>query len=236
MAVQEALNNNSGGSLMDTNVRYGYKNTVDEICQLEWATLTSEEMVAAACAYYYFSIQFRENLETARALFSDDVKLIQLEQEECNTSNLSPWPGVALPAEKMNHDEFMRRTLLLHAIPSEMSERAERAGAAYLAEVRGYDPMTRALSISSYEDGGLEAVFRAILQFQNWDNNLLRAFQHFLVEHVRFDSDPDAGHGALSRHLAPDDRVLPLWIAFKELFVACVPRFQVEQYALAEHV
>jgi hypothetical protein len=215
---------------MDTLVAFEYKKVVDEICQLDWAGLTTEEMEAAAGAYYYFSIQFRENLEIARDFFSTDAKLAQLEREECNTSNLSPWPGVALPGEKMNHDEFMRRTLLLSAIPAAMQDRIDTAGEAYLSEVRSIDPMSRALSISSYEDGGLEAVFRAILRFQKWDNDLLRAFQHFLAEHVRFDSDPDAGHGALSRHLEPDDRVLPLWTAFKQIFVTCVPRFQLDHH------
>ena len=219
---------------MDTIIRYDYTRIVNEICQFDWENLTSDEMVAAACAYYYFSIQFRENLQIARALFNADPKLAQLELEECNTANLSPWPGVALPGEKMNHDEFMRRTLLLHPIPREMAEQAELAGEAYLAEVRSQDSLSRALSIASYEDGGLEAVFRAILHYGNWDNDLLRAFRHFLIEHVRFDSDPEAGHGAMSRHLQPDDSVLPLWLAFKQVFVACVPRFRVEQYALTE--
>jgi hypothetical protein len=211
---------------MDAMVAHSYKKTVDDICQFDWAGLTSDDMVAAACAYYYFSIQFRENLQIARGLFGEDEKLAQLEREECNTANLSPWPGVALPGEKMNHDEFMRRTLLLLPIPADVKERTERAGAAYLAQTRSQDSMSCALSISSYEDGGLEAVFRAILQYENWDNDLLRAFQHFLIEHVRFDSDPDAGHGALSRHLQPDDRVLPLWDAFKQLFVDCVEPFK----------
>jgi hypothetical protein len=217
---------------MDTLVSLEYKKIVSEICQLDWVNLTAEDMVAAAHAYYYFSIQFRENLEIARELFSEDAKLAQLEREECNTSNLSPWSGVALPGEKMNHDEFMRRTLLLHPIAPEMQERFEAAGEAYLAEVRSLDRMSRALSITSYEDGGLEAVFRAILRFENWDNDLLRAFEHFLVEHVRFDSDPDAGHGALSRHMEPDDRVSPLWVAFKEIFVTCVSHFQMQSHQL----
>ena len=211
---------------MDALVSLEYRRIVDEICAWDWARLTSDEMVAAAVAYYYFSIQFRESLEVARSEFPSDEKLIQLEREECNTANLSPWPGVALPGEKMNHDEFMRRTLMLHAIPAELQARGKAAGEAYLASVRDLDDMSRALSISSYEDGGLEAVFRAILQFENWNNDLLRAFRHFLIEHVRFDSDPDAGHGALSRHLAPDDRVLPLWAAFKRIFLACVPALQ----------
>jgi hypothetical protein len=211
---------------MDALVSLEYRRVVDEICAWDWAGLTGDEMAAAARAYYYFSIQFRESLQIARAEFPEDEKLVQLEQEECNTSNLSPWPGVALPGEKMNHDEFMRRTLMLQTLPADVQARADAAGEAYLATTRSLDPMSRALSISSYEDGGLEAVFRAILRFEAWNGDLLRAFSHFLIEHVRFDSDPEAGHGALSRHLAPDDRVLPLWIAFKKVFLDCVPALQ----------
>jgi hypothetical protein len=124
----------------------------------------------------------------------------------------------------MNHDEYMRRVLKIHPIDSFRSRYFSSAGESYLADVRKLDDVSRALSIASYEDGGLERVFGAILGFGQWDNALLRAFQHFLSEHVRFDSDPDLGHGALSRHLKPDDRVVPLWMAFKDILVTCVPR------------
>ena len=196
---------------------------IDEICSLRWDDLTSEEMIAVAWGYYFFSIQFRENLGIARELHPGDSKLQRLEQEECNTSNLSPWPGVAELDEKMNHDEFMRRALELSPIPTEQEVRLRAIGATYLEAVRSADPVACALSIASYEDGGLESVFRAMLTFRNWDNDTLLAFRHFLTEHVRFDSDPDQGHGALSRHMSPDDRVLGLWEAFKEILVKCAP-------------
>jgi hypothetical protein len=72
------------------------------------------------------------------------------------------------------------------------------------------DLETWALSIASYEDGGLEKVFTSFLRAERWNGPLLQAFKHFVAEHVSFDSDPDQGHGALSRHLKPDDRILPL--------------------------
>jgi hypothetical protein len=37
----------------------------------------------------------------------------KLDHGERDTDNLSPWPGVAKAGEKMNRDEFMRRTLEL---------------------------------------------------------------------------------------------------------------------------
>jgi hypothetical protein len=209
---------------MDVIASHQYRRVIDEICDLNWPALTQSEMASAAWAYYFFSIQFRENLEIAIELHPDDSKLRHLKEEECDTANLSPWPGIATPGERMNHDEYMRRALELVPIDSEQAADFTAIGKAYLADIRGFDPVSRALSIASYEDGGLEKVFRAILRFRHWDNALLQSFEHFLEEHVRFDSNPDQGHGALSRHLAPDDRVLPLWDAFKDILVTCVPR------------
>ena len=204
--------------------RVRYREVVDTICRLDWTAMTAEEMTGVAWAYYYFSVQFRESLKAARALYPDDVKLIRLEEEECDTDNLSPWPGVALPGERMTHDEYMRRTLELTPIDADKVTQYTAIGTAYLEVTRSLDMQTCAAGIASYEDGGLESVFRSILEFAGWDSSLLRSFRHFLIEHVRFDSDPDQGHGALSRHIEVDDRVLPLWEGFHALFVSCVPR------------
>jgi len=200
-----------------------YESVIQEICQLDWAGLTRDELSHTAWAYYYFSIQFRENLEIARKLHPDDDKLRQLEREECNTNNLSPWPGVAEVGEKMNHDEFMRRVLSLSPIDAAKRSELERLGASYLDKVRKVDQATRALSLASYEDGGLERLFRAFLSSEHWDTPLLQAFRNFLTEHIRFDSDPEQGHGALSRHLTPDERILPLWTALRDLLLKAVP-------------
>jgi hypothetical protein len=77
------------------------------------------------------------------------------------------------------------------------------------------------MSLSSYEDGGLETVFRAILEALDWESPALGAFHHFLVEHIRLDSGE---HGGLCRHLVADDRIAPLWRAFRNLLVGAAPR------------
>jgi hypothetical protein len=200
-----------------------YEKVVRDICNLNWRGLTKDELVDVAWAYYRFSIQFRENLEIACSLYPDDPLLKQLDRGERNTDNLSPWPGVAAAGEIMNHDEFMRRALALTPIPEDRRRRLEALGDAYLKTVRAVDKTSRAVSTASFENGGLAAVFRSILTAPRWEGPLLKAFQHFLVEHIRFDDDPDAGHGALCRNLVVDDRVLPMWSAFRELFVNAIP-------------
>jgi hypothetical protein len=206
------------------SARFAFEQSIDDICELNWTGLTQSDLVRIAWAYYHFSVQFRECLEIARELYPDDKRILQLDQGERNTDNLSPWPGVARAGERMNHDEFMRRTLELTTILRENQRNLEAIGQAYLTQTRAVDRRDRALALASYEDGGLEKVFRAILTAKHWDGELLQAFKHFLVEHIRFDSDPDQGHGALCRHLAPDDRVVPLWAAFKKMLIEAVPQ------------
>lgn len=202
---------------------FAYPAVIDDICALRWSALTSAEMVDAAWAYYFFSIQFRESLKAARRLYPTDEKLMQLEQEECDTDNLSPWPGVTAPGEHVNHDEFMRRTLMLAPLDPAREKELQAIGTAYLGKTRAVPRPAQAASIASYEDGGLEAVFKAILTYSRWDNPVLQAFEHFLSQHILFDSDPDGGHGSLSRHMTLDDGILPLWQAFYDLLVAAVP-------------
>lgn len=212
------------GSVRDQVDRFGFERVIDDICGLNWTKLSEEDLISVAWAYYYFSTQFRECLEIARTLYPDDERLLELDHGERDTDNLSPWPGIAAPGEKMNHDEFMRRTLELRSIPEDRRRHLAAIGQIYLSKVRALDPKTRAMALASYEDGGLEKVFSAILTAPNWNGPLLHAFKHFLSEHIRFDSDPNQGHGALCRHLPPDDRILPLWSGFKEMLISAAPR------------
>jgi hypothetical protein len=207
---------------LDCFDRFAFRKIIDEIFEMAWNELDSDEVMRVAKAYYYFSIQFRENLEIACALHPGDPKLAELWRGECDTGNLSPWPGVAAAGERMNHDEFMRRLLKFH--PVDHDDRLSEAGIAYLETIRRIDDVARAASIASYEDGGLSSVFGAMLRAPHWYGRGQRAFRFFLEEHIRFDSEDGAGHGSLSRHLPVDDRILPLWTAFRDLLAIAVPK------------
>src|ERR1700757_54527 len=98
---------------------------IDEICALSWSDLSKNALTDITWAYYYISIQFRENVEIACHLYPDDLKLKQLMEEECHTDNLSPWPGAASIGEKINHDEFVRRLLKLSPIDQARQRRLE---------------------------------------------------------------------------------------------------------------
>ena len=144
-------------SHVETSKPY-YLQAIDEICNLNWTKLTEEDIIRVAWAYYHFSVQFRECLEIARKMYPDDERLLQLDHGERDTDNLSPWPGVAKPGEKMNHDEFMRRTLELAKIPETGRIVLSDIGKKYLNAVRAIDPKIQALALATYEDGGLERV------------------------------------------------------------------------------
>jgi hypothetical protein len=204
---------------MGMKVRSANDAVVESICELDWESLSKDSLTNVAWAYYYFSIQFRENLEIARATYPEDQSLKELETEECSTDNLSPWSGVALPGERMDHDEFMRRTLALAPIGRELCAGLCTHGKAYLRAVRALDPLSRAQSIVSYEGGGLERVFCAMLGAREWQGPLLSAFRHFLAMHLKLDDH----HGTLVGHLEAGDAAVPLWHLFRDLLLACVP-------------
>ncbi len=209
--------------MLQTMTTRADEDAVARICRLDWPGRNEDEMIATAWAYYYFSIQFRENLELCCDDFPDDPDLMRLKAEECNTNNLSPFPGVALVGEKMNHDEFMRRLLELSPVEDAARAKYERIGQDYLAEIRNLPAKSRALSMASFEDGGLERVFRAMLRAPHYDNPLLDAFRYFLTAHIAFDSDETAGHGSLSRHIVPDENIAAIWDAFGSLLLKAVP-------------
>lgn len=199
------------------------ENVVDDICDMNWSGLSRGDLINAAWIYYYFSVQFCENVGIARELYPDDKRLEELDRGERNTDNLSPCPGVVAIGEKVDHDEFMRRTLRLSLIDDGRRRRLEAIGEAYLEKVRAMDNSTRALSLASYENGGLEKVFRAILLAKHWDGPLLQAFKHFLEGHIKLDNDPEQGHGALCGHLTPTEQVYDLWVAFRESLIEAAP-------------
>ena len=197
-----------------------YHAVIEDICHLNWPALSREQLMATCAAYYYFSVQFVEAVDIACSLYPSDPKLAELREGECDTDNLSPYPGVAKKGEKMNHDEFVRRAVALSGLGASERARVEGIGRAYLEKVHRMEPHIRAMSLSSYEDEGLPPVFQAILKAPDWDEPALGAFRHFLVQHVALDSNV---HGALCRHLVADDRILPLWQAFRNLLVEAAP-------------
>lgn len=192
---------------------------IESICSMNWRRLSKDSLVDAAWAYYFFSVQFRENLQIARRVFPEDPQLQELEAEECETANLSPWPNVVASGEKLDHDEFMRRSLALTPVDAARLDRLHARGLEYLEAVRATDDTSRALSMASYEGGGLESVFRAMLTARDWSEPALEAFQHFLVRHLELDGH----HGGLVSHLDGRRETISLWQAFESLLVACVP-------------
>ena len=122
---------------------------------------------------------------------------------------------------------------LLRLQPIDAIDDLRRSGENYLARVRAMDDLARAKSIASYEDTGLSSVFSAILDAPHWEGPALRAFRHFLLKHVEFDSDVEGGHGMLARTLSADNTISPLWAAFEDLLNQAVPRIATDRPHLA---
>lgn len=107
---------NHGVHQSDAHRGFVFERVIDEICRMPWEKISNHEVLKVAKAYYYFSVQFRENLAISCLLYPRDENLRKLYKEECHTDNLSPYPGITAVGEKINHDEFIERLLLLQPI------------------------------------------------------------------------------------------------------------------------
>jgi hypothetical protein len=221
----EPLTDSGCTSVIGTNDAQ-FTKIIGDICALSWENIDRAELFSVMQVYYYFSIQFRQNLEIACNMFPEDEKLHTLYVAECNTDNLSPWPGISMNGENLDHDEFIRRALLLQ--PELRSRDLDELGMLYLSKIHSVDDLSRAKSIASYEDNGLSRVFLSILSSPDWRGSGLQAFKHFLEKHIEFDGDGEESHGLLSRHLLADDSVVPLWGAFHELMLSAAPRLALD--------
>lgn len=213
-------------NIFDANCKpRSFEVVIDRICNMPWDQINNEELMRVAKVYYYFSIQFRENLVLACAQHPSDPFLKELYKAECNTDNLSPYVGITKKKEKINHDEFIRR--LLREEFDDNVDHLDHLGHKYLRYVRAIDISARVGSIATYEDGGLSRVFLSMLRIPRWLGAAQQAFKFFLEEHIRFDTDAEWGHGAMTRNLKVDDNVVSLWDAFERLLQAGVPKLAV---------
>src|ERR1700677_1808651 len=96
---------------MNVQIINRYQRVIDEIGNFNWRGLERHELMMACRAYYYFSRQFVDAVHIACDLYPSDQNLISLREGECDTDNLSPYPGIVAKGEKVNHNEFMRRVL-----------------------------------------------------------------------------------------------------------------------------
>ena len=58
--------NSQEAQIACTSEGFAYELVIDDICNLKWGSLTQEDLINVAWAYYYFSTQFRESLEPIR--------------------------------------------------------------------------------------------------------------------------------------------------------------------------
>src|SRR5579883_2161131 len=52
-----------------------YNDVIKSISNLNWTHLNGHQLAKVAWIYYFFSTQFRENLEVARSLYPEDESL-----------------------------------------------------------------------------------------------------------------------------------------------------------------
>ena len=194
---------------------------------MNWRRLSIGELIDVAWAYYFFSIQFRENLLIARELLPDDAQLEQLGSRRkgygqfislsrgCRRRGASGSRRVH--AESVVADADRRASA---AIASRRSARLISAKSAPLTVGQG-PRASRAM-----RTGVLRKCSGACCRPRIGRIPCSQGFKHFLEKHIEFDSDVENGHGGLCRHLPPNEGVRELWTAFKESLIQVAPALE----------
>ena len=73
--VAVASRSDSGAEDSHERHAFAFESVIDGICAMPWERLSGDDILCVAKAYYFFSIQFRENLDIACGLRPRDAKL-----------------------------------------------------------------------------------------------------------------------------------------------------------------
>ena len=59
----------TSGIRRDQPRQFGFERIIDDISSLNWTEIGEEDLISVAWVYYFFSVQFRECLESACTLY-----------------------------------------------------------------------------------------------------------------------------------------------------------------------
>ncbi len=193
-----------------------YKEIVAEIRGLRWDKLNAKELRVLMTLALTAAEEFAASLRIAKAHYPNSRLLEAMAKGELNTANLS----FADFKRSGDHSEFLEHFVKKHNLLAGCSPEVLTARARYLDTVMLLPLRVRTMSIVAREYE-LPGIFKGILQAKKWHGEALEAFKHFLEMHIRLD-EGEHGHAAQLRRFKVDDRVLPFFVARRELY-RCIP-------------
>lgn len=196
-----------------------YKNTVEEIKNLNWENLPPEELQILMHLSYISAREFAESLRIARKLYPDNHNLEEMAEGELETNNLSfeDYNTKGDHADFLEH--FLQKNNLLN--PDQDIQFAEQG---YKNFCHSLSLEARAMTIFSREEE-LSEIFERILKAKDWSAPGLPAFKFYLEQHIALDAG-EGGHAELTKEFPVNDSVKPFYEARLEMYKKAIPSFR----------
>ena len=183
-----------------------YKNTVEQIKNLAWHSLSPDELRSVMVLSWYAASEFGSSLRMALALHPESHAFQEMAGGEIQTTNLK----FADYAAKADHAQFLFHFIHKHGLFQRIPLEVREAGENYQYQVNRMTCDSRVMSVVSREQE-LPGVFRAILEGGGWDGSPeLDAFRYYLERHIELDSGDD-GHAQMLSSFPVNDLVAPFF-------------------------
>jgi hypothetical protein len=195
-----------------------YKDVVDEIRNLNWSCLNSEELQRLMFLSHTSAVEFGEALRIALKIYPDSHNLQEMAEGELEATNLS----FEEYDQAGDHAEFLKYFLDKNNIKGDVE--LERFASIYLEKCRSFDDKTRAMTIFSREEE-LSGIFQRILKAKDWAALGLPAFKYYLESHIALDSQ-EGGHAELTKEFHLDESLKPFYEARLEMYKAIPALFK----------
>jgi hypothetical protein len=178
-----------------------YKVIVEEIKNLNWASLNSKDLQSLMVLSWYSAVEFAESLRITINHHAEDPAFREMAKGELKTGNLSfdDYHNVG------DHSEFLKYFIVKYGIKEKTPARVIKAGEDYLAAVRQLPASIRIMSIVSRE-AELPGIFSKVLGAKDWSAKGLDAFRYYLETHIAIDS-AEGGHADLLKEFEVNDDV-----------------------------
>ncbi len=192
-----------------------YIEIVRLIRELNWKDLSTSELECLMILSAYAAREFAESLRITLALHPESTEFRDMSVGELDTNNIQHEEY----SRTADHADFLWYFIEKYQVFQHHPE-AITAGESYLNRVRVLPREVRAMSIVSRERE-LPGIFEQVLKATDWSTPALRAFRHYLVEHIRLDS-MEGGHADLLSNFQVTNSVSSFYQARLEIY-RCIP-------------
>jgi len=183
---------------------------ISQIANFNWSKMSIYDILYLSLTTAY---EFAESLRIAQKFYPENKDIAAVASGELLTDNLY-YENYRRPGD---HADYLAYFFVRKNLGRRVSLKAQVSADIYLIKCESFTDGQRAMSIISREQE-LHKIFEKIVSSHNWKSNSLDFYEHYLLEHIRFDSQ-EGGHGDLLSKLPLNEKYLDeFWAARFDLY------------------